>query len=50
MLFSNWGKLKIFAACMIENHKREWNPTEARDFIDAYFQETEKVRKPEFFS
>ncbi|XP_070324178.1 cytochrome P450 2J2-like isoform X2 [Odocoileus virginianus] len=42
MLFSNWGKLKMFVARMIENHKRDWNPTEARDFIDAYFQETEK--------
>ena len=49
MLFSNWRKLKMFVARMIENHKRDWNPAEARDFIDAYLQETEKVRKPEFF-
>ena len=48
-LFSNLEKLKMFVAKMIENHKRDWNPAEARDFIDAYLQETEKVRKPEFF-
>ncbi|XP_055258416.1 cytochrome P450 2J2-like isoform X1 [Moschus berezovskii] len=42
MLFSNWEKLKMFVAHMIENHKKDWNPAEARDFIDAYFQETEK--------
>ncbi|XP_069449057.1 cytochrome P450 2J2-like isoform X4 [Ovis canadensis] len=41
-LFSNWEKLKMFVARMIENHKRDWNPDEARDFIDAYLQETEK--------
>ena len=39
----------MFVANVIENHKRDWNPAEARDFIDAYFQETEKVRKPQFF-
>lgn len=33
----------MFVARMIENHKRDWNPDEARDFIDAYLQETEKV-------
>ncbi|OWK04517.1 hypothetical protein Celaphus_00002486 [Cervus elaphus hippelaphus] len=41
-LFSNLEKLKMFVAKMIENHKRDWNPAEARDFIDAYLQEIEK--------
>uniref|UniRef100_A0A8B9YQ53 Cytochrome P450 2J2 n=1 Tax=Bos mutus grunniens TaxID=30521 RepID=A0A8B9YQ53_BOSMU len=41
-LFSNMEKLKMFVARMIENHKRDWNPAEARDFIDAYLQEIEK--------
>uniref|UniRef100_A0A8D1KLG9 Cytochrome P450 family 2 subfamily J member 2 n=1 Tax=Sus scrofa TaxID=9823 RepID=A0A8D1KLG9_PIG len=41
-LFSNWEKLKMFVAHMIENHRRDWNPAEARDFIDAYLQEIEK--------
>ena len=36
MLFSNWRKLKMFVARMIENHKRDWNPAKARDFVDAY--------------
>ncbi|XP_017901051.1 PREDICTED: cytochrome P450 2J2-like [Capra hircus] len=48
-LFSNMEKLKMFVARMIENHKRDWNPAEARDFIDAYLQEIEKVREPECF-
>ena len=48
-LFSNWEKLKMFVAHMIGNHRRDWNPAEARDFIDAYLQEIEKVRKPELF-
>uniref|UniRef100_A0A4X1WB90 Cytochrome P450 2J2 n=1 Tax=Sus scrofa TaxID=9823 RepID=A0A4X1WB90_PIG len=41
-LFSNWEKLKVFVARMIENHRTDWNPAEARDFIDAYLQEIEK--------
>ena len=35
-LFSKWEKLKMFIAGVIENHKRDWNPAEARDFVDAY--------------
>ncbi|XP_031540203.2 cytochrome P450 2J2-like [Vicugna pacos] len=41
-LFRNWEKLKMFIVRVIENHKRDWNPAEARDFIDAYLQEIEK--------
>ena len=33
---SKWEKLKMFIAGVIENHKRDWNPAEARDFVDAY--------------
>ena len=32
----------MFIAGVIENHKRDWNPVEARDFIDASLQEIEK--------
>ncbi|XP_064349598.1 LOW QUALITY PROTEIN: cytochrome P450 2J2-like [Camelus dromedarius] len=46
-VFSNCKKLTMFVAHVIENHKRDWNPAEARDFIDAYLQEIEKVRNPE---
>ncbi|KAB0340939.1 hypothetical protein FD755_024590, partial [Muntiacus reevesi] len=42
-LFSHMEKMKMFVAHMIENHKRDWNPAEARDFIDAYLQEIEKL-------
>uniref|UniRef100_A0A8D1B2Z4 Cytochrome P450 family 2 subfamily J member 34 n=1 Tax=Sus scrofa TaxID=9823 RepID=A0A8D1B2Z4_PIG len=41
-LFSDWEKLEMFIARVIENHRRDWNPAEARDFIDAYLQEIEK--------
>ena len=47
-LFSNLEKLKMFVAKMIENHKRDWNPVEARDFIDASLQEIEKMRNQSF--
>uniref|UniRef100_A0A8C3X299 Cytochrome P450 2J2-like n=1 Tax=Catagonus wagneri TaxID=51154 RepID=A0A8C3X299_9CETA len=41
-LFSDWEKLEMFVARVIENHRRDRNPVEARDFIDAYLQEIEK--------
>ncbi|XP_008586307.1 PREDICTED: cytochrome P450 2J2 [Galeopterus variegatus] len=41
-LFSNWEKLKLFVSHMIEKHKRDWNPAETRDFIDAYLKEMTK--------
>ncbi|XP_044800845.2 cytochrome P450 2J2 isoform X3 [Bubalus bubalis] len=41
-LFRKWEKLKRFVANVIENHRKDWNPAEARDFIDAYLQEIEK--------
>nr|XP_015091540.1 cytochrome P450 2J2-like [Vicugna pacos] len=49
-LFSNWEKLKMFVTHVIENHKRDWNPAVARDFIDAYLQETEKHSWKHWFS
>lgn len=45
-LFSKWEKLKVFVARAIENHKRDFDPAQTRDFIDAYLKEIEKVRKP----
>lgn len=44
-LFGKWEQLKLFISRVIENHKRDWNPEEPRDFIDAYLKEIEKVRK-----
>ncbi|XP_037683008.1 cytochrome P450 2J2-like isoform X1 [Choloepus didactylus] len=41
-LFRNYEKLKLFVSRMIEEHKRDWNPAEPRDFIDAYLKEIEK--------
>lgn len=41
-LFSNWKKLELFVSRMLENHKKDWNPAETRDFIDAYLKEMSK--------
>ncbi|XP_007945607.1 cytochrome P450 2J2-like [Orycteropus afer afer] len=41
-LFRNWMKLKLLVSHMIEKHKRDWNPAESRDFIDAYLKEMAK--------
>ncbi|XP_037683003.1 cytochrome P450 2J2-like [Choloepus didactylus] len=41
-LFRKWEKLKLFVSRMIEEHNRDWNPAEPRDFIDAYLKEIEK--------
>ncbi|XP_004446743.2 cytochrome P450 2J2-like [Dasypus novemcinctus] len=40
--FRNWEKLKLFISHVIEEHKRDWNPAETRDFIDAYLKEIAK--------
>ncbi|ELW61440.1 cytochrome P450 2J2 [Tupaia chinensis] len=41
-LFRNWEKLKSFVGDVIEKHKRDGNPEETRDFIDAYLKEMAK--------
>nr|XP_038965830.1 cytochrome P450 2J3 isoform X2 [Rattus norvegicus] len=42
-LFSNWRKLKLFISDIIKNHRRDWDPDEPRDFIDAFLKEMAKV-------
>lgn len=49
-LFSNWKKLELFVSRMLENHKKDWNPAETRDFIDAYLKEMSKVMPWSVFS
>nr|XP_048309075.1 cytochrome P450 2J4-like isoform X3 [Myodes glareolus] len=44
-VFRNWEKLKSFVSSMIDNHRRDWNPDEPRDFIDAFL--TEMTKYPE---
>ncbi|XP_041508894.1 cytochrome P450 2J4-like isoform X2 [Microtus oregoni] len=41
----NWEKLKSFVSSIIDNHRRDWNPDEPRDFIDAFL--TEMTKYPE---
>ncbi|XP_006879802.1 PREDICTED: cytochrome P450 2J2-like [Elephantulus edwardii] len=38
----DWEKLKLFVSREIESHKKDWNPDEPRDFIDAYLTEMTK--------
>nr|XP_034359483.1 cytochrome P450 2J3-like isoform X2 [Arvicanthis niloticus] len=41
-VFSNWEKLKLFVSHVMESHRKDWNPAEPRDFIDAFLTETTK--------
>ncbi|XP_033007861.1 cytochrome P450 2J6-like [Lacerta agilis] len=41
-LFKKWDQLKSFVRGIIEKHKEDWNPSEPRDFIDAYLNEMAK--------
>ncbi|XP_029417535.1 cytochrome P450 2J3 isoform X2 [Nannospalax galili] len=41
-IFTNWEKLKSFVSHMIDDHRRDWNPDEPRDFIDAFLKEMTK--------
>uniref|UniRef100_A0A8C5VLJ1 Cytochrome P450 family 2 subfamily J member 90, pseudo n=1 Tax=Microcebus murinus TaxID=30608 RepID=A0A8C5VLJ1_MICMU len=47
-VFRNWEKLKLFVSQMIEKHKKDWNPDETRDFIDAYLKEMAKKATSSF--
>ncbi|CAO2588154.1 Cytochrome P450 2J3 [Lemmus lemmus] len=44
-VFRNWDKLKLFVSSIIDDHRRDWNPDEPRDFIDAFL--TEMTKYPE---
>ncbi|XP_034978028.1 cytochrome P450 2J2 isoform X2 [Zootoca vivipara] len=41
-IFNNWKQLRSFVREIIEKHKEDWNPSEPRDFIDAYLNEMAK--------
>ncbi|XP_030061953.1 cytochrome P450 2J2 [Microcaecilia unicolor] len=41
-VFSNWKKVKSFLSEEIARHREDWNPSEPRDFIDAYLTEMQK--------
>ncbi|KAM4807479.1 LOW QUALITY PROTEIN: cytochrome P450 2J2-like [Urocitellus parryii] len=41
-VFRNWEKLKLFVSHEVEKHRKDWNPDESRDFIDAYLKEIVK--------
>nr|XP_033772187.1 cytochrome P450 2J2 isoform X2 [Geotrypetes seraphini] len=42
-VFSNWKKVKCFVRQELERHREDWNPSEPRDFIDAYLTEMQKT-------
>ncbi|XP_038189415.1 cytochrome P450 2J3-like isoform X3 [Arvicola amphibius] len=39
---ATWRQLKSYVSDIVENHRRDWNPDEPRDFIDAFFTEMTK--------
>ncbi|XP_052572799.1 cytochrome P450 2J3-like isoform X2 [Peromyscus californicus insignis] len=41
-VFRNWEKLKLFVSHMMDSHRKDWNPVEPRDFIDAFLTEMAK--------
>ncbi|KAL6030889.1 hypothetical protein STEG23_032334 [Scotinomys teguina] len=41
-VFRNWEKLKLFVSDIIDNHRKDLDPDEPRDFIDAFLKEMTK--------
>ncbi|XP_036610923.1 cytochrome P450 2J2-like [Trichosurus vulpecula] len=41
-LFREWKKVESFVECVIKQHKKDLNPEETLDFIDAYLKELSK--------
>ncbi|XP_052573803.1 cytochrome P450 2J4-like isoform X2 [Peromyscus californicus insignis] len=39
---ATWGKLKSYVSDVVDNHRKDWNPDEPRDFIDAFLKEMTK--------
>ncbi|XP_049992348.1 cytochrome P450 2J4-like isoform X9 [Alexandromys fortis] len=39
---ATWRQLKSYVSDIVENHHRDWNPDEPRDFIDAFLTEMTK--------
>uniref|UniRef100_A0A667Z2M5 Uncharacterized protein n=1 Tax=Myripristis murdjan TaxID=586833 RepID=A0A667Z2M5_9TELE len=44
IIYSNYGMLTSFLKRQIEKHKRDWDPFNHRDFIDAYIGEIDKKK------
>ncbi|KAL1776187.1 cytochrome P450 2J3-like [Sigmodon hispidus] len=41
-MLATWEKLKSYISDIIDNHRKDWNPDEPRDFIDAFLTEMTK--------
>ncbi|KAL6030892.1 hypothetical protein STEG23_032337 [Scotinomys teguina] len=41
-VIATWGKLKSYVSDIVDNHRKDWNPDETRDFIDAFLKEMTK--------
>ncbi|XP_030648629.1 cytochrome P450 2J2 [Chanos chanos] len=44
-ILANYGKLAAFIKREVNKHKRDWDPFDHRDFIDAYIGEIDKRKK-----
>ncbi|XP_036034657.1 cytochrome P450 2J3-like isoform X2 [Onychomys torridus] len=41
-IIATWGKLKSQVSDIVNNHRKDWDPDEPRDFIDAFLKEMTK--------
>ncbi|XP_040613077.1 cytochrome P450 2J3 isoform X1 [Mesocricetus auratus] len=41
-VIATWKKLKSYISDIIDNHRKDWDPDEPRDFIDAFLKEMTK--------
>ncbi|XP_072556109.1 cytochrome P450 2J2-like isoform X2 [Paramormyrops kingsleyae] len=42
-IFSNYDQITTFLKEEIAKHKKDWDPSDPRDFVDAYFGEMDKM-------
>ncbi|KAL1023156.1 hypothetical protein UPYG_G00037080 [Umbra pygmaea] len=40
-----WTEVKVFLRTEIEEHRKNWNPSDPRDYIDCYLSEMEKSKE-----
>ncbi|KAK6484400.1 cytochrome P450 2J2-like, partial [Huso huso] len=42
-IFSNWNKVIAFVKSEVQSHRKDWDPSAPRDYIDCYLAEIEKA-------
>ncbi|KAK1165097.1 cytochrome P450 2J2-like [Acipenser oxyrinchus oxyrinchus] len=44
-IFSNWNKVIAFVKSEVQSHRKDWDPSAPRDYIDCYLAEIEKSKE-----